>query len=62
MYLLHVRFDSVYLVSIPCKYINILTDFDPCSHRRDLYNTHIKNGKSYQDDQGHHWREVRNIL
>ena len=43
MYLLHVRFDSVQLLSAldihvqylgKYMYINILTDFDPCSHRR----------------------------
>ena len=40
MYLLHVRFDSVWLLSALDIYmylgkcINILTDFVPCSHRR----------------------------
>ena len=38
MYLLHVRFDSVGLLSAPDipwqVYIKILTDFDPCSHRK----------------------------
>ena len=36
MYLLHVRFDSVGLLSARdiLKYINILTDFGRCIHRR----------------------------